>query len=105
MTMQRITVDRIALTLDGLPAAQAELVAAQLQAALSAQPWPADTSADPAAAPAAASTPDISGDPGDATLETRLAGPELVHAVAARLMDLIGQSAEIRSPQEVPPWP
>ncbi len=101
MTMQRITVDRIALTLDGLPAAQAELVAAQLQAALSAQPWPADAGADPAAA----STPDISGDPGDATLETRLAGPELVHAVAARLMDLIGQSAEVRSPQEVPPWP
>ena len=101
MTIPRITVDRIALTLDGVPAAQAELVAAQLQAALAAQPWPAD----PAGDPAAASAPDVTATPGNDTLETRLAGPELVHAVAARLMDLIGLAAEVRTPQEVPPWP
>ncbi len=101
MTMSRITVDRIAITLDGVPAAQADLLAAQLQAALAAQPWPAD----PAGDPAAASAPDIAASPDAATLETRLAGPELVHAVAARLVDLIGLAAEVRTPQEVPPWP
>lgn len=99
MTMQRITVDRLVVTLDGLPAAQAELLAAQLESALAAQPWPAEVGTDLAAS----GDTDAPAHPGGATLETRLAGPEHVHAVATRLMDLIGQSAEVRTPQEVPP--
>ncbi len=101
MTLQRITVDRIDLTLDGLAAAQAESVAAQLQAALSAQPWPLERAGDPTSTMAPAGT-DV---PDSATLEARLAGPELVQAVAARLMGLIGLAAEARTPQEAPPWP
>ncbi len=101
MTLQRITVDRIALTLDGLPAAQAELLAAQLQAALSAQAWPAQAEDDPSAA----TVPEAPAAPGSGTLDTRLAGPALVHAVAARLMDLIGAAAVVGTPQEVAPWP
>ncbi len=101
MTVQRITVDRIALTLEGLPAAQAEVLAAQLQAALAAQAWPSQAAADPAAA----TMPEAAAARGSETLETRLAGPELVHAVAARLVDLIGLAGEVRPRQEVAPWP
>ena len=101
MTIQRITVDRIALTLDGVPAAQAELLAAQLQAALSAQAWPAQAEGDPSAA----NEPEGPAAHGSDPLDTRLAGPELVHAVAARLMDLIGAAAVVRTPREVAPWP
>ena len=101
MTLHRITVDRISLTLDGLPAAQAELLAAQLQSALAAQPWPAQADADPQASGIADAPAPADGD----TLETRLAGPALVQAVASRLMDLIGLAAQARTPQEVAPWP
>lgn len=98
MTVHRITVDRLSLTLAGLPAAQAEVLAAQLQAAMAAQPWPTETAPD---------LPETTGDPtaDPTTLDTRLAGPELVHAVAARLMHLIAAAAAPRTPQEAAPWP
>lgn len=84
MTLRRITVDRIALNLEGLPVAQAELLAAQLQAALAAQAF----------APA----PDGDAQPGE-ELRTNLTGQALVTAVAARLAGLLASAAE------APPWP
>lgn len=97
MTPQRITVERIALTLEGWPVAQAQLLAAQLQAAMAGQ------------APAAARD-GLGGPPDDEAasgeLVTRLAGPALVAAVAARLMARIGAAAaDDHTPQEAPPWP
>ncbi len=106
MTRQRITVDRIDLTLDGWGGAQAELLAGQLQAALAAQAWAGETAGDPAGAAAAGhGTADLGAFPDPATMETPLAGPALAQAVAARLMTLISQAAEVHPPQEVPPWP
>jgi len=84
MTLRRIVVDRIGLTLDGLPADQAELLAAQLQDALAAHPFP---------------QPVADGAAPDNELRTDLTGQALVSAVAARLMQLIA------SEPETPPWP
>lgn len=120
MSLRRIDVDRIVLTLEGLPVAQAELVAAQLQAAMAAQPWPL---------PQAAAGP-VAGDSGaapegvEASLEvpSRLAGPALVDAVAARLVSRVGAALRagpshiasadlLQDPstggaaKEAPPWP
>lgn len=87
MTLRHIVVDRIELNLDGLPMGQAELLTAQLQAALAAQPFaPAEARAD-------------SSPPGG-ELRTSLTGEALVRAVAARLAQLV--AAE---PQEPTPWP
>ncbi len=84
MTLRQVTIDRIALTMEGLPLDQAQLVAAQLEAALAAQDWSAPAEGEEPTAP---------------TLDTHLAGPALVQAVAARLVALVGLA------KETPPWP
>lgn len=84
MTLRRITVERIALNLEGLPVAQAELLAAQLPAALAAQAF--------------APTPDGEAQRGE-ELRTDLTSQALVTAVAARLAGLLASAAE------APPWP
>ena len=75
---QRIAIDRIQLTLDGMAVGEAELLSAQLQSALVAQLR--DVSAgglDPS--------------PGDGeSMYTALTGRALVDAIAARLADAIG---------------
>ena len=85
MTLRRITVDRIALHLEGLPAGQAELLAAQLQAALAAQAFGASGAGGDA--------------PAGGELHTDLTGEALVAAVAARLAAMVAASPE------TPPWP
>ncbi len=84
MTLRSLTIDRIALTMEGLPMDQAQLVAAQLESALAGQVWNPPPTGD--------------GQPPD-TLETPLAGPALVQAVAARLVALVGLA------KEASPWP
>mgnify|MGYP000287589564 FL=1 len=84
MTLRQVTIDRIALTMEGLPLDQAQFVAAQLESALAGQDW---------------SPPPAGDEPPPDTLETHLAGPALVQAVAARLVALVGLA------KEGPPWP
>lgn len=87
MILRRIVVDRIELNLEGLPVGQAELVAAQLQAALAAQSFATAEAGD-------------ANSPADGELRTSLTGEALVRAVAARLAHLVAAA-----PQETTPWP
>ena len=92
MTPRRIVLDRIALTLEGLPVAQAELLAANLQAALAAQSFGHLDGGDDAAS-------------GNA-LHTDLTGQALVTAVAARLAGLLAAAPEVLAAgPEALPWP
>jgi len=80
---QRIGIDRIELTLEGIPVDQAQLLATQLEAALAAR------------------------------LRGAFAGNRLVDAIAGQLTDAIGRRASVRlgapaardETEEQPTWP
>ncbi len=91
-----VAIDRIELTLDGMPMGEAEFLSEQLQSALAArlQPMPSGE----ARADAADATPMI----------TPLTGRALVDAIAARLADVIcarlTDAAPAEPETEPAPW-
>lgn len=90
MTARRIVVDRIVVDLQGVPLAQAQWLAANLQDALAAQAaemtWPAGDSA--ASPPGRGANAETRVTAPSASLPTSLAGQALLTAVAARLLEL-----------------
>jgi hypothetical protein len=94
---QRIAIDRIELTLDGLPVSEAELLSAHLQSALTLRLRTASSNESHAA----------SG--GEEPMHTALTGRALVDAIASRLADAIGarlsDDARAATTQEPAPWP
>ena len=84
-----IAIDRIALTLDGVDAGDARLIASQLGAAIEARLASRESTPD---TPAGDNTP----------LVTALRGQALVDAVAARLVSTL-QSSLLA--EEAPSWP
>ncbi len=90
MTLRHLTIDRISLSMEGLPVDQAQFVAARLEAALSGAFG---------AALAAQAGNTVRGTAA-APLETGLTGPALVQAVAARLVDLVGLQLPRTSPED-----
>lgn len=101
MTLRRLDIDRIVLTLQGVPVAQAELLAAQLQAAMAAQPWPLAPEAASPLASGTATPPE--GEAATLDIPSRLAGPALVQVVAARLMAMAGSALDVRTPSQAGP--
>lgn len=95
MTTRRIVVDRMALDLQGVPLAQAQRLAANLQDALASQAanmtWPTGDSA--AGLPGRGANARTRATAPSASLHTSLTGEALLAAVAARLLDMATEAA------------